>query len=410
MNTHHKAKGDAVVSELPLKLRPGTAEGEKQRPWKLLIVDDEPEVHIVTRLALSDFSFQGRSLDFINAYSGAEGMEIAANDPEIAVMLLDVVMETDDAGLRVVEYVRQTLGNHFVRIILRTGHPGLAPERSVIRAYDINDYRAKTELTRDRMFSLMHTSLAAYSHLTRLAHSRRYLGTLAGEYRGVLTRLARRLDAPTKALQAAGDVFKKELALLEGSPFAAPSNSVQAQAKLLAETVHWLNRLSNMAEPTDTPGDFDGNEAAQEALQRIAPMVQRRHAQIRIDNLPQIKGYKRLFVDLLEQLFLNAMQYQAGDAPIVELGVKASGKDWKFVVADHGRGVPAERRDDIFLSFMRISEDQPGSSAGMGLAVCRKIVALHGGKIWVEAREGGGAMFYFTVSADGACKEYEPPG
>jgi len=143
--------------------------------WKVLIVDDEPEVHAVTRLALNDFSFQQKRLEFISAYSGEEAQKILAAQPDIAVVLLDVVMEADDAGLKVASYIRETLGNHFVRIILRTGQPGQAPERQVIVNYDINDYKSKTELTAQKLFTVMMSSLRSYRDIISLEQSRQGL-------------------------------------------------------------------------------------------------------------------------------------------------------------------------------------------------------------------------------------------
>jgi CheY-like chemotaxis protein len=113
----------------------------------VIIIDDEPEVHAVTKLALSDFSFQDKSLEFYSAYSGEDGKRLILEHPDAAIVLLDVVMETDDAGLKVAKYIREEAHNHKVRIILRTGQPGQAPERQVILDYDINDYKSKTELT-----------------------------------------------------------------------------------------------------------------------------------------------------------------------------------------------------------------------------------------------------------------------
>lgn len=117
------------------------ASAAARRPWSLLIVDDEREVHAVTTLALDDFKLCGRGLRFLHAYSAREAREILAAQPDIAVVLLDVVMESDSAGLEVVEYVRNVLHNRFIRVILRTGQPGQAPELEVIRRYDINGDR-----------------------------------------------------------------------------------------------------------------------------------------------------------------------------------------------------------------------------------------------------------------------------
>lgn len=140
--------------------------------WKILIVDDEPEVHAVTKLALSDFSFLGRGLEFHSAFSGEEARELATQHPDAAIVLLDVVMESDDAGLHVAKFIRDELGNRFTRIILRTGQPGQAPERTVIVNYDINDYKSKTELTAQKLFTAVMSSLRSYRDIISIDHSR----------------------------------------------------------------------------------------------------------------------------------------------------------------------------------------------------------------------------------------------
>lgn len=144
-------------------------------PWKIFIVDDDEEVHQVTKLALSGFSFGGRPIIFLHAYSGAEARDIFAKTHDIAMVLLDVVMETDQSGLDVVKYVRETLGNRMTRIVLRTGQPGQAPEKQVISEYDINDYKEKTELTSQKLFTLMSASLRSYRDMVALNESRKGL-------------------------------------------------------------------------------------------------------------------------------------------------------------------------------------------------------------------------------------------
>ncbi|HEX8480083.1 MAG TPA: phosphodiesterase, partial [Telluria sp.] len=122
-----------------------------QRLWRVLIVDDDVDVHAVTRLALRNVSFKGRELELFSAYSGVEGFQILRDTPDIALVLLDVVMETDDAGLILARRIREELSNQIVRVVLRTGQPGQAPEQRVIIEYDINDYKAKTELTTQKL-------------------------------------------------------------------------------------------------------------------------------------------------------------------------------------------------------------------------------------------------------------------
>ena len=140
--------------------------------WKVLIVDDEPEVHAVTKLALSDFEFQNKRLEFISAYSGAEAKELMKEHPDAAIVLLDVVMETDDAGLQVAKFIREEAKNNHIRIILRTGQPGQAPERQVIINYDINDYKSKTELTAQKLFTVIMSSLRSYRDIISIEQSR----------------------------------------------------------------------------------------------------------------------------------------------------------------------------------------------------------------------------------------------
>ncbi len=143
-----------------------------QRVWRILIVDDDADVHAVTRLALRNVSFKGRELELFSAYSGQEGFEMLRDVPDIALVLLDVVMETDDAGLLLAKRIRGELYNEIVRVVLRTGQPGQAPEQRVIIEYDINDYKAKTELTTQKLFTTVIASLRAYETLLMLERSR----------------------------------------------------------------------------------------------------------------------------------------------------------------------------------------------------------------------------------------------
>jgi signal transduction histidine kinase/CheY-like chemotaxis protein len=145
------------------------------RPWIVAVIDDDPAVHEGTRYALYDYTLHDQGLKLLAAYSAAEGRELMRANPEIAVVLLDVVMETDNAGLELVDFIRKELGNETVRIILRTGQPGQAPERSVIVDYDINDYKAKTELTADKLFTSLTAALRSYQQIQRMVETRRGL-------------------------------------------------------------------------------------------------------------------------------------------------------------------------------------------------------------------------------------------
>jgi len=145
------------------------------KAWKVLVVDDEAEVHDVTRLVLGGFRYKGRGLEFLSAYTGEEAKAILAAHPDIAVILLDVVMEQNDTGLKLVKFIREDMDNRFVRIILRTGQPGQAPEERVILEYDINDYKEKTELTAQKLLTTIVSALRTSSDIATIEANRRGL-------------------------------------------------------------------------------------------------------------------------------------------------------------------------------------------------------------------------------------------
>ncbi|MBF0460099.1 MAG: DUF3369 domain-containing protein [Magnetococcales bacterium] len=144
-------------------------------PWKIMVVDDDVDVHTLTHMVLRDFVFEGRGLQFFFSRSGAEAKQLMTDHPDTAILLLDVVMEREESGLEAVQYIRNVLKNQFVRIILRTGQPGRAPEQRVITAYDINDYKEKTELTAQKLTTTITASLRAYRDLRIIEENRRGL-------------------------------------------------------------------------------------------------------------------------------------------------------------------------------------------------------------------------------------------
>ncbi|MEZ5584772.1 MAG: DUF3369 domain-containing protein, partial [Candidatus Competibacteraceae bacterium] len=149
--------------------------GIAERSWQVLIVDDDPDVHATTEFALGDVIIQDRRLEFLHAYSGSEALQLLRQKAHVAVILLDVVMETEDAGLRIVRAIREELGLMHTRIILRTGQPGHAPEIDTISRYDINDYKTKSELIRKKLYTTLTTAIRCYDQLCRLDASRRGL-------------------------------------------------------------------------------------------------------------------------------------------------------------------------------------------------------------------------------------------
>src|SRR5215831_13685429 len=209
------------------------SEDTTARKWKIAVIDDDQAVHEGTRFALSDYSLNNQGLEILSAYSAAEGRALMRQHDDIAAVLLDVIMETDVAGLELVEYIRNEIKNETVRIILRTGQPGQAPERRVIVQYDINDYKAKTELTADKLFTSLTAALRSYQQLERMVQTRRGLEIIIDAAsslydfksmqrlaEGVLTQLASLLNvdcAGILVLRDGGDRTGDDFSVLAGS-------------------------------------------------------------------------------------------------------------------------------------------------------------------------------------------------
>ncbi|MFH1152237.1 MAG: response regulator [Pseudomonadota bacterium] len=131
-------------------------------PWKILVIDDESAIHDITEKVLASFTFQGRGLSFLHAYSGSQALDLIRKNPDTAIVLLDMILDKNSTGFDIIHHIRKKINNHITQIIIRTGQPGYAPEHRIIEEYDINDYRLKTELTAQKLFTVITASLRAF--------------------------------------------------------------------------------------------------------------------------------------------------------------------------------------------------------------------------------------------------------
>ncbi|MCL6416694.1 DUF3369 domain-containing protein [Aestuariirhabdus sp. Z084] len=247
---------------------PDTVSTEKdafleQVPWKVLVVDDEEEVHSVTRLVLSDYHFGGRPLEIISAYSAQEARQVLKQHPDTAVALVDVVMETDHAGLELVKSIREELTNTRIRVVLRTGQPGQAPEETVISDYDINDYKDKTELTATKLRTLMYSTLRSFRDITALEASRRGLEQviLSSAHIFEITSLQRFASAVLLQLTSLLNLSENAAYFRVSSGFAVTRESNGYH--VLAGTGNYEPMIDTHSQPTDLPdGVFQALELA----------------------------------------------------------------------------------------------------------------------------------------------------
>ncbi len=203
--------GDPLIAIEADEAPDALAKAHVLAPWRLLVIDDDDEVHRVTRFALRGVEIEGRALELLHAHSAREGEDILRRERDIACILLDVVMEPPDAGLSLVQVIREVIGNTMVRIILRTGQPGQAPELDVVQRYDINDYKQKSELSNTRLLTTLIAACRSYQQLYSIEANRRGLRMIIDATRnlmeetnlkrlsaGVLTQACSILDIPTE--------------------------------------------------------------------------------------------------------------------------------------------------------------------------------------------------------------------
>lgn len=358
---------------------------ESLPPWRVLIVDDEPDVHSMTRMVLGDFVFEGRSLEFLSAYSGEESLLLLQKEPDVSVVLLDVVMETNTAGLDVAQQIRSQLNNQFIRIILRTGQPGFAPEYKVITELDINDYWQKAELTSQRLTTSMTTALRSYRDLLKIEHNRVSLAQLAMSVahqirnrtmtiNGFASLASRKLDADSDAVRYL-DTISEEVGRLEMivdsvSDFAAISNCDHSEVRVLDAMESALDLGRAYATTLGKDVEFDVH-----------------FANVTVDAEPD------LFTKVIEELLRNAIFFSSDLNPEVRIAVKVDSEFCSIEIADNGPGVAEEDLPFIFDPFFTRRPD----AVGMGLSIVNRVVSGYNWSVDVFRADGGGAVFYLKI-------------
>ncbi len=405
----------------------------KDHNWKMIIVDDDEAVHSITQLVLRDFTFEGKRLEFINAYSAEEAKTLMDENHDIALMFLDVVMESDDAGLLFVKYVRETLHDNLIRIIIRTGQPGAAPEVEVVQKYDINDYKQKTELTTQKMYTVVISSLRAYQNLQELNEIKNNLEKLVEERSSELVKTnsnlkievdeRRKAELKAESANQSKSIFLANMSHEIRTPMSAIigyADLLKRDKKLNADQLNSITIIeksgSHLLALINDILDISKIEAGRMELKKtdfdltdlvldISRMFQARCEEKKLNwqikgiedkGLIPVKGDEAKLQQVLINLLGNAVKFtEKGD---VILQITNNQNDYfQFEIIDTGEGISTEAINTIFEPFKQDEQGTYKGGTGLGLAICNKHVTLMGGKLQVESVKNKYSRFFFTL-------------
>ncbi|MEO0457834.1 MAG: hybrid sensor histidine kinase/response regulator, partial [Cyanobacteria bacterium P01_A01_bin.114] len=414
---------------------------ERLSAWKIMLVDDEPSVHQATRVALKFFTFEDRPLSFVSAYSAVEAKQLIEAHPDTALVLLDVIMESQDAGLQVAKYIREDLQNQTVRIVLRTGQPGQVPEESVVIDYDINDYKTKLELTQQKLFTTLVASLRAYRDLRALEQSQAALADLNAELQNFNQNLEQIVRDRTQQLEhEVENCEKAETALkiyihalshdlrnpvtgmthvlqslINRSRRQKDSTTAQIPISILermnAGCDRQLKMIGSLLETQEIEiwgvalqrAPFQLSALVQAVIEDWQPRFDKKRVTVvqqMASNLPALNGDRYQLWRVFENLIDNALKYNPPGITL-RLGAALTAADWLCcTVADNGVGIDTAQinitqSEALFGLYSR--GGSPTQGLGLGLYICRRIIEAHGGKIGMTHPPGNGVEFWFTL-------------
>lgn len=398
----------------------------------VLVVDDDETVIQVTRLVLSRFRFDGHALELICAYSGAEAIEILTQRDDIAIVLLDVVMESDDSGFEVISYIRNELKNYVTRILLRTGQPGLAPERQVINEYDINDYIAKTEATTDRLNLSITNALRSYRDILRAEYlTHRVVSAELEQEQALqasqakssfLAHMSHEIRTPLNGIIGMADILADtELKPEQAQYLADIHNSGRALLSIINDVLD-LSKIEAGKLELD-PQAFSLVDLISELKSMFhAPMLNKsiHFSQSVCGKVPAV-----LFADsvrvqqLIMNLLSNALKFTPAGGSInlsvdIEDNINGDLKETSVIensdlednlvlviaVKDSGIGIDNLSLQTIFEPYTQAEThtSRVYGGTGLGLSLCREITHLMGGDIEVVSTLGEGSTFIARVN------------
>jgi len=399
---------DEIKPDLPQQPEP-----KQEQEYLVLVVDDDEYVHQLTKMVLRGFSFEGAPIKLASAMSAKEAKYYIATHDNVAVALIDVVMETDHAGLDLVNYIREEQNNNQVRLLIRTGQPGAAPEESVFHDYDINDYLSKTDITAHKLRMALLNALRSYRDIHRAAD---------------LQRQIMQAEQESIAAAAANEAKSQFLAHMSHE-IRTPLNGILGLTDVLAQTQlnntqqDFLKTIRHSGESLlsiiNDILDFSKIEAGKLELENIdfslgvlcddleglfMPQVQEKSLGFHIDidkNIPPyLKGDPLRIKQVLLNLISNSLKFTHEGSVSVAINLKQEKPlILEFIVTDTGIGISLEKQEQLFKPFTQVdsSTTRKYGGTGLGLQISQKLVQIMGGDIELKSEPNKGSEFHFEL-------------
>jgi len=372
--------------------------------WKVLIVDDDADVHAITKVALQNKRFHGKEIEIISAMSAQEAKELLVIHDDVTMALVDVMMETPDAGLRLINYIRNDLNNTIMRLILRTGQPDQVPENEIIELYDINDYKEKTELTAQKLYTLTRFSIKQYEELKKIEQQEKLLliQTRNAQMGEMLNMIAHQWRQPLSAISSIVNNVQIKLVMKEYSEEFLIDQSSQIE-NLLQHLSKTITDFRRFFMPDKQKNSFLIQTTIDKSLEIIHPSIESNKVTINNNNTSTEKIFS--FENEIQQVLLNVLK-NAHDAIVLHktenphIDINCFDKDNKVYIqiSDNAGGIKSSVIDSIFDPYFTTKDNTNGT--GLGLYMSKVIIEDHcKGKL--TAKNGDeGAVFQIELEHD----------
>lgn len=384
-----------------------TVEATTSLPWQVLIVDDDMSVHQSTKFALDEFEFENRGLELTSAYSIKEAQEMLRKNRNTAVILLDVVMETETAGLDYVRWVRHELANNRVRIVLRTGQPGYAPELDVVRNFDINDYREKSQMTVTKLTATLYTALRSFRDIIQLEdQSERLQGALAmaesanRAKTNFLAHVSHEFRTPLNGIIGLSEMIAMEaLGPVGTKKYSEYAWDIVTSGRHLQEMVDRVLRFSESGGSRPIVYEaFDLRELISnlsgigdtEALSTSG----KRRGESEADERPgmMLHADREAVQSMVSNLISNAVSHNPAGCKVRVTARPDSDGGLVLSVIDDGIGISQNLLDQ--LDDTLAVPDDPyvagRGGLGLGLVITKSLIEAHGGSLKIDSTDGIG--------------------